>query len=113
MAPVLRQYGACPAAVRRLLPLLCRTSDYCTTISFSKFLKQKRIPERSSYRKKKIAELVILDRPRFDSLVKQILKEEWTDRINRQILSDRCGTILTQSDYLEKKRLALAAGKIL
>ena len=35
-----------------------------TSISLSKFLKQKRIPERSFYRKKKIAELIILDRPR-------------------------------------------------
>ena len=43
-----------------------------TSISLSKFLKQKRIPERSFYRKKKIAELIILDRPRFDSLIKQI-----------------------------------------
>lgn len=84
-----------------------------TSISLSKFLKQKRIPERSFYRKKKIAELIILDRPRFDSLIKQILKEERTDRINQQILSDRCGTILKQSDFLEKKRLAIAAGKIL
>ena len=86
---------------------------YLTSISLSKFLKQKRIPERSFYRKKKIAELIILDRPRFDSLIKQILKEERTDRINQQILSDRCGTILKQSDFLEKKRLAIAAGKIL
>ena len=84
-----------------------------TSISLSKFLKQKRIPERSFYRKKKIAELLILDRPRFQSLIKQILKEERTDRINQQILSDRCGTILKQSDFLEKKRLAIAAGKIL
>ena len=84
-----------------------------TSISLSKFLKQKRIPERSFYRKKKIAELIILDRPRFDSLIKQILKEERTDRINQQILSDRCGAILKQSDFLEKKRLAIAAGKIL
>ena len=84
-----------------------------TSISLSKFLKQKRIPERSFYRKKKIAELLILDQPRFDSLIKQILKEERSDRINQQILSDRCGTILKQSDYLEKKRLAIAAGKIL
>ena len=85
-----------------------------TSISLSKFLKQKRIPERSFYRKKKIAELIILDRPRFDSLIKQILKEERTDRINQQILSDRCGTIiLKQGDFLEKKRLAIAAGKIL
>ena len=84
-----------------------------TSISLSKFLKQKRIPERSFYRKKKIAELIILDRPRFDSLIKQILKEERTDRINQQILSDRCGAIFKQSDFLEKKRLAIAAGKIL
>ena len=84
-----------------------------TSISLSKFLKQKRIPERSFYRKKKIAELMILDRPRFDALIKQILKEERTNKINQQILSDRCGTILKQSDFSEKKRLAIAAGKIL
>ena len=84
-----------------------------TSISLSKFLKQKRIPERSFYRKKKIAELMILDRPRFDALIKKILKEERTNKINQQILSDRCGTILKQSDFSEKKRLAIAAGKIL
>jgi hypothetical protein len=49
----------------------------------------------------------------FYSLIKQILKEERTDRINKQILSHRCGTILKHSDFLEKKRLAIAAEKIL
>ena len=84
-----------------------------TTVSLSKFLKQKNIPQRSFYRKKKIAELAILDPDRFDNLIRQILREEKTKKINQQILSDRCGTILKQNDYREKIRLAIASGKIL
>ena len=84
-----------------------------TTVSLSKFLKQKRIPGRTFYRNKKIAELMILDMERFNSLVKQIFKDEKTDTLNQQILSDRCGTVLKTSDYNEKKRLAKAAGQII
>ena len=64
-------------------------------------------------RKRKIAELMILDVTRFDTLIQQILKEENVDRLNHQILSDRCGTILKSADYTQKRRLAIASGQLI
>ena len=83
------------------------------SITFNAFLKENKIAPKSWYRKRKIAELMILDMDRFDSLVKQILKEQRTDRINQQTLSDRCGTILNSADYLQKRKRAVASGELI
>ena len=52
---------------------------------------------------------------RFELLVKQLLrlKEENSDRLNQQILSNRCGTILKSADYIQKRRLAVASGELI
>ena len=42
---------------------------------------------------------MILDMARFDSLVKHILTGVNTDKLNQQILSDWCGTVLKTNDY--------------
>ncbi len=64
-------------------------------------------------KKENIAELVILDLDQFNSLVARMIKEEKTERLNQQMLSDRCGTILKTADYEKMKRNAVASGKLI
>ena len=45
-------------------------------LSLAKFLKVEKIPESSFYRKRRIAELMILDSSRFDHLVKQLTRTQ-------------------------------------
>ena len=82
-------------------------------LSLAKFLKVEKIPESSFYRKRRIAELMILDPSRFDTLVKNLTRTQKSDKINQQVLSDRCAEILRSDSYTRKRRMAIAAGELL
>ena len=84
-----------------------------TSNSVRQILKDQKISEKTFYRKKKIAELMILDIEKFDTVVKQMVREEKMDRLNQQMLSDKCGTILKTADFLLLKRNAIASGQLI
>ena len=47
-------------------------------------------------------------------ILKQIFKDENSNSLNQQILSDRCGTVLKSEseDYIHKRRLTIASGQL-
>ena len=56
---------------------------------------------------------MILDMERFDAVVKQMVKEEKSERLNQQMLSDKCGTVLKTTEFMLKKRQAIASGELI
>ena len=70
------------------------------------------ISERTWRRKQKIAELMILDRSRFDEIASRMVRDAGGSRINQATLSDRCHQELWKSDIAQKRREAILSGDI-
>jgi len=70
------------------------------------------ISERTWRRKQKIAELMILDRSRFDEIASRMVRDAGGSRINQATLSDRCLQELRKSDIAQKRREAILSGDI-
>ena len=70
------------------------------------------ISERTWRRKQKIAELMILDRSRFDEIASRMVRDAGGSRINQATLSDRCHQELRKSDIAQKRREAILSGDI-
>ena len=64
-------------------------------------------------RKQKIAELMILDRPRFDEVVARLMGDDGGVRLNQESLSDRCRTELQKPALVRKRREAILSGDII
>ena len=65
------------------------------------------ISERTWRRKQKIAELMILDRSRFDEIASRMVRDAGGSRLNQATLSDRCHQELRKSDIAQKRREAI------
>ena len=64
-------------------------------------------------RKQKIAELMILDRPRFDEVVARLMGDDGGARLNQESLFDRCRTELQKPALVRKRREAILSGDII
>ena len=71
-----------------------------------------KISERTWRRKQKIAELMILDRSRFDEIAARLMRDGGAARLNQTTLSDRCTQELKKSDMAQKRREAILSGAI-
>ena len=71
-----------------------------------------KVPERTWRRKQKIAELMILDRSRFDQVVARLIRETGVSRINQTTLTDRCSVEMKKPELIQKRREAILSGDI-
>ena len=78
--------------------------DACT------FLK---VASRTWRRKQKIAELMILDRSRFDEVVAGLMGDDQALRMNQESLFERCKAELKKPALVRKKRDAILSGDII
>lgn len=76
-------------------------------------LSTKKISERTWSRRRQIAELMILDRTKFDQVLAAVIRDGATDRLNQQTLSEECRKMLKRVEYNAKRREALAAGVLI
>ena len=73
-----------------------------------------KVADRTFRRKRKIAELMILDRSRFDQVVaKQIRDFGGSVRLSQDTLADRCTVELQKPDMIAKRRDAILSGDII
>ena len=76
-------------------------------------LRRKKVSERTYRRKQKITELMLLDGAKFDNIVQQMAREFLGQRLNQQILSDRCRAVLGRADMRSKRDDALNRGTLI
>ena len=72
-----------------------------------------KVANRTWRRKQKIAELVILDRSRFDEVVAGLMGDDQALRLNQESLFERCKAELKKPALVRKKRDAILSGDII
>ena len=71
-----------------------------------------KVAERTWRRKQKIAELMILDRSRFDQVVSRMIRETGVSRLNQTTLTDRCSVEMKKPELMQKRREGILSGDI-
>ena len=71
------------------------------------------VSERTWRRKQKIAELMILDRSRFNEIVARLLRDTGSSSLNQATLSDRCAMELKKPQMMQKRREAILSGELI
>ena len=71
-----------------------------------------KVAERTWRRKQKIAELMILDRSRFNLVVSRMIWETGVTHLNQTKLTDRCSVELKKPELMQKRREGILSGDI-